>query len=173
MRQLTGFRMKQLTGVQAWAKPTAAGRNLGLHEAFGTHSAIRPLFAAEDATPAETLATYSDGSAAVALRQTADGLSLFVGPPCLTSNLLRLAARKAGVHLVTQTDCNVWSNGPYFSLHAAQDGPLKVDTGLPGEVRDLLTGEIFGDGPTITLPMKLGETRVLYVRGGAGQGSRN
>ncbi len=164
MRQLTGFRMKQLTGVHAWAEPTAAGRKLGLHEAFGSRQAIRPLFAAADATPDETLATYSDGSPAVALRQTNNGLSLFVGPPALTSDLVRLAARKAGVHLITQTDCNVWSNGPYLSLHASQNGPLTVDTGLTGEVRDLLTGKSLGEGPTITLPMRFGETRVLCVR---------
>jgi hypothetical protein len=86
---------------------------------------------------------------------------LFVGAPGLTSELLRLAARKAGVHLYTQTDCNVYANGPIVALHAAQDGPVTLDTGHRGQVRDALTGVLVGKGPAVALPMKKGETRVL------------
>jgi hypothetical protein len=124
---------------------------------------INPLFAACDATEAETLATYSDGSAAIALRNTPDGPSLFVGVPGLSSELLRLAARKAGAHLYTNTDCNVYANGPYVVLHAAQDGPLEFDAGIAGPVKDLLTNEILGQGPRVTLGIRKGETRVLVV----------
>ncbi len=165
MRELTGFQMKKVSPANAWAEPTAEGRKLGLREAFGVRGAIRPLFAAADATPQEILATYPDGSAAVALRRTGDGASLFVGPPGLSSTLLRLAAARAGVHLVTQTDCNVYANGPYLVLHAAQDGPLEIDTGLPGRVDDLLTGQPVGQGPKLVLPLKAGQTRVLHVGG--------
>jgi hypothetical protein len=163
MRELTGFQLKKVTPAKALAKPTVAGRQLGLHEAFGADAAIKPLFAAADATAGETLATYPDGSAAVALRHTADGTSLFVGPPGLTSELLRLAARKAGAHLFTQRDCNVYANGPYLVLHASQDGPLEVDTGSPGPIRDLLDNRVVGQGPKTTLPLKKGDTRVLAV----------
>jgi hypothetical protein len=166
MHELTGFRMKQLKGVAAWAEPTEAGRKLGLNEGFGVkNAAITPSFAVADASADEILATYPDGSAAVAMRRTDQGRSLFVGPPYLTSSLLRLAAREAGVHLVTQTDCNVWSNGPYFVLHASSDGPLEIDTGLPGKVSDVLSGDVLGDGPKLTLPLHFGETRILEVRG--------
>lgn len=165
MRQLTGFQIKKVSPTQAWAEPSDAGRKLGLREAFGTREPIAPLFAAADATPGETLATYSDGSAAVALRRTSNGLSLFVGPPGLSSELLRLAARQAGVHLVTQTDCNVYANGPFLALHAAQDGPTEIDTGVSGPIHDLLTSQIVGQGPKIRLPLKTGETRVLRVGG--------
>ena len=103
----------------------------------------------------------SDGSAAVALRRMPGGWSLFVGPPGLTSDLLRLAARKAGVHLYTQTDCNVYANGPIVALHAAQDGPIALDTGHRGQVHDALSGNLIGSGPYVTLPLKKGETRVL------------
>ncbi len=163
MHELTGFRMKKVSPASAWAEPTDAGRKLGLRQAFGVRGPIKPLFAADDATAAETLATYPDHSAAVALRQTGQGWSLFVGPPGLTSELLRLAARQAGVHLFTQSDCNVYANGPYLVLHAAQEGPLEIDTGLAAPIRDLLTGGTIGQGPRIVLPLKLGETRVLEV----------
>ena len=163
MRELTGFQLKPVSPASAWAKPTEAGRKLGLREGFGVRGPIRPLFAAADATPQEILATYPDGSAAVALRRTGDGSSLFVGPPGLTSPLLRLAARQAGVHLVTQTDCNVYANGPYLVLHGSQPGPLEIDTGLAGHVQDLLPGQPLGRGPKLTLPLKSGETRILHM----------
>jgi beta-galactosidase len=163
MSELTGFEMRKLADVSAWAEPTSAGRALGLREAFGVKRAIEPLFAAADANAQETLASYPDGSAAVALRRTEDGLSLFVGPAGLTSELLRAAARKAEVHLFTETDCNVYANGPYLALHASQDGPVDLDTGQSGAVVDLLTGEQLGPGPRVTLPMKRGDTRVLGV----------
>ena len=155
--------MRKLADVSAWAEPTRVGRALGLREAFGVKKPIEPLFAADDASAEETLASYPDGSAAVALRRTEDGLSLFVGPPGLTSELLRAAARQAEVHLFTETDCNVYANGPYLALHASQDGPVNVDTGQSGTVVDLFSGEQLGQGPRVTLPMKRGDTRVLAV----------
>jgi hypothetical protein len=161
MQELTGFRLVPVSPARAWATPTDLGEQLGLQTAFGVDGAVTPLFAAADASPEEILATYPDGSAAVALRQSHDGWSLFAGAPGLTSELLRLAARKAGVHLYTQTDCNVYANGPIVALHAAQDGPITLDTGRRGRVRDALTGERVGSGPRVTVPMKKGDTRVL------------
>ena len=163
MRELTGFRIKKLVRTNAWAQPTAAGKKLGLHEGWGIARPIEPLLAAADATAEETLATYPDGSAAVALRNTTDGLSLFVGPPGLTAELLRLAARKAGVHLFTQTDCNVYANGPYLVLHAARSGAIEIDTGRSDPVRDLFTGQVSAHGPKATLRLDKGETRVLLI----------
>ncbi len=161
MRELTGFRLVRVSPAKARATPTAPGRELGLHTSFGVEASVTPLLAAGDASLAETLATYPDGTAAVALRKTSTGWSLFVGAPGLTSDLLRLAARKAGVHLYTETDCNVYANGPIVALHAAQDGTVMLDTGRRGAVHDALTGNFVADGPRITLPMKKGDTRVL------------
>jgi hypothetical protein len=163
MRELTGFRLAPVPPPKALATPTAAGRRLGLQATFGVDRPLKPLFAATDAPPAEVLATYPDGSAAVALRRAARGASLFVGAPGLTSELLRMAARLAGVHLFTETDCNVYANGPFVALHASQDGELVLDTGRPGRVTDLLAGRPIGDGPRLKLALKRGETRVLRV----------
>jgi beta-galactosidase len=161
MRELTGFQLVPVSPAKALAEPTRVGKELGLQSSFGVESAIRPLFAAADATAAETLATYPDGTAAVALRNTVDGWSLFVGAPGLTSDLLRVAARKAGVHLYTETDCNVYANGPIIALHAAQDGPVTLDIPKAVTIRDALTAEAIGKGPRIMLNLKKGETRVL------------
>jgi hypothetical protein len=161
MQELTGFRLVPASPTNAWATPTSAGRRHGLETAFGSRSPVSPLFAAADASPDEILAAYPDGSAAVALRKTTDAWSLFVGPPGLTPDLLRLAARRAGVHLYTETDCNIYANGPILALHAANDGPVALDTGRPGPVYDALSGERIADGPKLRISLKKGDTRVL------------
>ena len=162
MQALTGFDLRPTT-QPAWATPTALGRSLGLTEPFGLQRPLQPLFAATDARPDEVLATYADGSAAVALRQTPDGPSLFVGVPGLTSELLRLAARTAGVHLFAQTDAHVYANGPFLVVHAAQAGPVVLDTGHDGSVVDVLSGQTVGQGPKFSLTLARGETRVLRI----------
>jgi len=165
MRELTGFQLVRVTPASAHATPTPQGKQLGLTGSLGVEAPVNPLFAAQDATVEETLATYTDGSAAIAMRRSADGVSLFVGPPGLTSELLRLTARASGVQLFTESDCNVYANGPYLVLHASQDGPLYVETGAAGPIRDLLDGNVIGQGPKISLPIKKGETRILIVEG--------
>ena len=161
MAQVTGFRLKTVAMEKAWVTPTDAGRKLGLEHGFGAEGTIRPLLAVTSAEPGEVLGTYPDGSTAVALRRRPEGASIFVAVPRLSSELLRVAAREAGVHLFTQTDCNIYANGPILALHASRDGPLEVDTGKPGGVADALTGEVIGAGPKFTLSLKRGDTRVF------------
>jgi len=163
MRELTGFRIKRISKVNALAVATDTGRKLGLVGTLGVDRPVEPLFAVEDATPEETLATYPDGSAAVAMRRTADGVSLFAGPPEITPDLLRLAAARSGIHLFTHTNCNVYANGPFLVLHASQDGPLRIDTGRSDPIVDLMTGREIGKGPQWQVDLTKGETRVLKI----------
>lgn len=161
MKQLTGFELKPVSPPKSTATPTERGKSLGLEKPFGGKQPVKPLFAAADAKPEEILATYADGSAAVALRRTPSGPSLFVGAPGLTSELLRLVAREAGVHLFAETDCNVYANGRFLALHASQDGPVAVNIGKATQVSDVLSGEPVARGPRFALPLKRGDTRVL------------
>ena len=161
MRELTGFRLEPVTPTNAIAIPTDRGRRLGLTASVGVSTVPRPLFRAADARDEEVLANYTDGSPAVALRRDGEGASLFVGPPGLTSEILRLAARTAGAHLHTETDCNVYANGEFVALHAAETGLLKLNLGDSVSVTDALTGEALGHGPMLELRMERGQTRVL------------
>lgn len=163
MREVTGFDLQPVTPEKAWAEPTEMGKKLGLTQGWGAKTRVRPLFAAVDAKPDEVLARYSDGSAAVAMRRGPNGLSVFVGPPGVTSELLRVAARQSGVHLFTEVDCNVCANGPFLSVHASQDGPLPLRLQGSAEIYDVLTGQSLGRGPQVTLPIKFGETRVMRI----------
>ncbi|MDR3406105.1 MAG: beta-galactosidase [Chthoniobacter sp.] len=162
MQELTGFRLRNLSDVKAWVKP-ASGQHAGLERPFGVQRSVAPLFAVEGHAD-EILFTYPDGSTAVAFNKSeGGGASLFAGAPGLTSELVRFAAHRAGVHLYTETDCNVYASGPFVAVHASQDGPLPLHIGQSQPVTDALTGKPVGEGPTLTLPLHRGETRVLKI----------
>jgi hypothetical protein len=161
MKEVTGFAHRIVSPTSAEVTPTEAGKALGLSEPWGPQKAvIKPLFAVE-ADPTEVLATYADGSAAVAMRKGERGIDVFLGTPQLTSELVRALAKLAGVHLFATTDVALWAADPYISIHAVKDGQLTIDTGREGPVIDALDGSAVGQGPAIKLNIKKGETRVL------------
>ena len=161
MRELTGLELVLAASPKARATPTEAGQRLGLRQSFGVDSAPNPFFAVTPGRGDEVLAAYPDGAAAVVWRRSPNGISVFAGAPGLTSELLRAVARAAGVHLFTETDCNVYASGPFVALHASQAGGMKINLGQSGPVSDVLTGKEIGAGPTLSLPFQRGETRIL------------
>ncbi len=136
------------------------GREMGLPEPWEPKVTIRPLFTV-DANPAEPLATYQDGSPAVAVRRSPRGLDIFLGVPALTPELVRAFARITDVHLFTEANAAVWAAEGFPSTQAHSSSPLMIPTGNSRSVVDALTGEKLGRGPDLTLPMAAGEVRVL------------
>lgn len=160
MHDLTGFALKEVSGVEAWAHPSPLGMQKGL-PSFGVKQVVKPLFEASDAAFGESLATYSNGSTAVAMRKMQTGNSIFAGAPALCLELLRIAAQLAKVHLYTPGGSVVFANRNYLSIHALQSGDIPINTGKSTAVHDLLSGEALGNGPELTLAFKNGETRIL------------
>jgi hypothetical protein len=160
IKELTGFEAKAVTSGTATVTPTEAGKKLGLISPWGQKQQIRPLFSVT-ASADETLATYADGSPAVALRRSDKGVDVFVGVPQLTPELLRALAKLAGVHLFTEGNATLWAAEGHLSVQAFESGPLVIDTGKPGPVVDALDGKPVGEGPKVTLPMQKGEVRVI------------
>lgn len=158
--EVTGFIAHPVNLPTAQVTSTKVGAQLGIPLTWGPRVAIQPLFAVE-ARPEETWATYSDGSAAVAVRPTANGTDVFVGTPQLNPELLRALARLAGVHLFTGPEAAVWAAEGHLSIQAHRAGPLAVDLGRATTVRDALDGQLVGQGPRITIPFAQGEVRVL------------
>ena len=165
MRGLTGQVLAPFAeGTIPQATATAEGRQAGLEEApFGGDKAVFPLFHAPEAPAAHVLARYGTGEAAVTWAEDNGGTSVFCGVPRLTPGLLRFAARKAGVHLLTESGCVLYANGPFVVLHGTADGDVRMDVGVARPVADALTGERVGQGPQVSLPLGFGETRILRV----------
>lgn len=164
IEELTGFKVKPLENVHAWAEPTENGKKRGLQNGYGIKQPLKPLFAVTDAQPEEVLAAYSDGSAAVVMRQNSNGsVSIFSGVPGVNTQLLRLAALKARVHLFTTRDCNVYANGTAVVVHAAEDGETIIRFNRRGTIIDLMNGTTLANGSSVILRLKTGETRIFKV----------
>jgi hypothetical protein len=163
IEEVTGFKAKAVTLPTAEAVPTELGRKQGLAQAWGPKAKIEPLFSVE-AAPGEVWATYSDGSPAVAVRRTKEGLDAFVGVPQLTPELLHALAKLSGVHLYTEPGPALWAAGGYLSVQAHTNGPVAFDTGCKQPVWDALDGRRLGAGPILEVNMEQGEVRVLRYR---------
>lgn len=169
IKQVTGFTARPVSLPSAAVTVTPAGQKAGLTAGWEPRNAwapqqvlaINPLFTVQ-ATPAETWATYSDGSPAVAVRRSGRNTDVFLGVPMLTPELVRALAKLTGVHLYTNTTtATVWAANGYLSVQAHEAGPLAIDVGKAVPVSDALTGQALGRGPKVTLPMTQGEVRVL------------
>lgn len=158
--ELTGFAARPAASGPATATPTEVGRRHGLTAPWGIETTIEPLFTV-DAAPDEVWATYPDGSPALAVRTGQRGADVFLGPPQLTSELVRALGRLAGVHFYTTVDAAVWAAEGFVSVQAHEAGPLTIDVGAAKPVVDALDGAPLGHGPEVTLDMAKGEVRVL------------
>jgi hypothetical protein len=161
IREVTGFDAKAVTTGTAEVTPTEAGRKRGLLAPWGQKQPIRPLFCVT-ARAEETLATYSDGTPAVAARKSEKGIDVFIGVPQLTPELVRALAVMAGAHVFTDGKASFWAAEGIVSIQAHEAGPLVIRTGhKDAVVTDALTGKEVGTGALVTLTMKKGEVRVI------------
>ncbi|MBU0607658.1 MAG: hypothetical protein KKI08_07205, partial [Armatimonadetes bacterium] len=166
IKETTGFDARALPPALVSVTPTEVGKQAGLTEGWeaankwGPKTPIEPLFTVA-ATPAETWATYADGSPAVVVRRGKTGTDVFLGIPALTPELVRALAKLAGVHVFTEDNSAVWATERYLSIQAHEAGPVVINTGQPGPVRDALDGKTLGQGPKVTVEFTKGETKVL------------
>jgi len=160
--EVTGFKASRVDLPTAVVTPTELGRRHGLDMDWGPKTKIQPLFCV-DAASDEVLATYSDGSAAVAMRRSPAGLDVFVGVPQLTPQLIQAIAKISGVHLYTPPGTALWAAEGYLSLQAHTNGVIQVYTGSDQPVYDALDNTKVGAGPAVDLMMETGEVRVLRL----------
>ncbi len=158
--EVTGFKAAEIDLPTSVVTPTELGRRHGLVKEWGPLVKIQPLFCVE-AAPDEVLATYSDGSAAVAMRRSTAGLDVFVGVPQLTPQLIHAVAEMSGVHLYTPPGTALWAAEGYLSLQAHTNGVVLINTGSDQPVYDALDETAAGVGPHIEMKMDTGEVRLL------------
>ena len=85
---------------------------------------IAPVFAVRGAD--EVLGTYPDGTAGVTASRTGKATTVFCGPYQTDLRFLRSVAKRAGVHLYSDTLDPVEANERLFTLHARFAGKKTV-----------------------------------------------
>ena len=84
-------------------------------------------------------------------------------PVDMTAEAIAAHARRAGVHLYAEPGkANVLAAEGYVLVQALVEGPLDIDFGRDGDVRDWFTGAALGRGPKLSVPFRKGETRIFW-----------
>jgi beta-galactosidase len=91
-------------------------------------------------------------------------ISVWSAVPNLPSPLIRALARRAGIHVYSDSGDQVLSGGGVLAVHAAGDGNREVRLLSPSRVSDALTGNLIEDGKDrILLSMLRGDTALLRI----------
>ena len=87
-----------------------------------------------------------------------------VTPQDITAEAIAARAKEAGIHLFTAPgSANVCSSEGIVLVQALKDGPLEIDFGSCGVVKDAINGTFVCNGPKAVLPFRMGETRLFNV----------
>ena len=97
----TGFQVRRISPAVPAVTATAAGLRLGMPQSWAGRIETDPLFAVE-ATDAETLARWPDGSPAVAMRHSGNGYEVFYGIPSLPLEVITAFANLAGCKRIAE-----------------------------------------------------------------------
>ena len=159
------------TGAIA-VRTTEKGRSLGLGDGWSAESKvpIAPLYRVADAKANETLATWPDGSAAVAVRRNAKGRgwSVFCGIPAMTPELIAYVGRLSGAHAHLPREmvgkAVVWPGNGFVTVQAIEDSSFTLDMNRTGRIVDAISGRSYGDGPLVKVTLSAGDVLALSQR---------
>lgn len=158
--ELTGFKVELVPEKQCGAiTATKLGTQLGLPPKITLNSPLpKHLFRITNAKQDEILATWQDGTPAIAMR----GKTLFSSMPCLTPELVRVIAQKANATIWSTDNHNLYHKDNVFIVHAAHDGPVTIHFKKQRAGRELVTNKSF-NGNLWKDNLKLGDTRVIVL----------
>jgi len=136
----------------------------GLTEPFGTDTVLDPLWVVDEAG-VQVLGRYADGGIAAAAKRTPDGWRAYIGALHCPARLLRHLLKAAGVHLYSDSDDVVLTDGRFLGFVATSPGPKRLVFPGPRTVTGALDGqEIARRVDHLDLEMALGEARLYRLQ---------
>ena len=141
MKRLTGMDFERLAAPGDLAVTLADGTSLGK-----TGHSVEPRFALK--APAETIGRYADGACAYGSVKTGRATSLFYGSYDLGLPILRDAARRAGVHVYSETGDPFEASDAFVTLHARFAGRKTIRLPRKADVYDVFNDRRVAEGVT-------------------------
>ncbi len=166
IRELTGIPVTRLPEpTEDLAEPVAENPLCqGVSGPFGPHQkTLRLQFAVQPAQDIEPIARYPSGQLAVATADQGRWRSVYFATLFAPARLLRNIARAAGVWIYCETNDVVVADEHFLAIAASSDGAKTVRLPRECTVRDALTGEVVGRGREVTVEMRKGDTRLLWM----------
>ncbi len=164
--QMTGLKLRRGAPECGKVTPEKASQGLaaGLETPFRNETFLDPLWTVDD-PDAEVIARYPSGGAAVAAKQTPDGLRVYIGALHCPAKLLRTILMASGVHVYSDSDDVVLTDGRFFSISATSAGKKHLFFPQPCNVINALdTTVVAQDVNRLELDLTLGETRMFLLQ---------
>jgi hypothetical protein len=112
----------------------------------------------------QTIATYADGTVAVAIKKFKNWSSVYFGMlGTMDGYLLSKIAVNAGVHLIADPGVGLEYNGTFLSLTGVKNGIIKIHLPQRSALVDIDTNGIFAEGKELSFFMSAGETRWFKI----------
>lgn len=156
--------MKRLTGLDFVKVSAPMDPELTLkdgQETGGLGHAIAPIFSPVGAD--EVLAAYSDSRPGLAVKRTGQATTVFSGTYRLEVPVLMSLARRAGVHLYSDSSDPVDANDRLVALHARFEGRKTIRLPRRVDVYDVFGGRMVARGvDTFTFDAPLHSSWLFY-----------
>jgi len=160
VQELTGFHVTPVHETYQQVKSTAEGKAAGLPDEWAVDGAVSMVMAVTEQPNDLVLARWPDGKAAIVQR----GNAIYNATTSLSWELLRHAAKAAGVHLYTDQECVFYTDDHFAVLHGIREETVTVT--LPAKANGIYDATnmllIAEHTDKVVIPLKFGETRILY-----------
>jgi len=131
---------------------------------FGPDTVLDPLWVVSE-EGVEVIGRYADGGVAAAAKQTPHGLRAYIGALHCPARLLRNFLQASDVHLYSDSDDVVLTDGEFLGFVATSPGPKRLIFPGPRTVVNALDGQEVARGVDhLDLEMALGETRLYRLK---------
>jgi len=164
--QMVGMQVKRNAPESGKVIPEKSEQGLaaGLETPFSKETVLDPLWAVDE-SGVDVIARYASGAIAAAAKRTPDGLCVYIGALHCPAKLLRNILTASEVHVYTDSDDIILTDGRFLSITATAEGPKTVRLARQATVMDLLDNTVPAENSDcIHLDMAFGETRLLMIQ---------
>lgn len=168
MSDLTGMDVKLLPAPipDSLVPIPASNWCAGVDEPFGSdRTDLRTQFAIQPGPRLDVIARYKSQPEQIAAAAVEGNgyRSVFIASLSAPSSLLRNIARAAGVWLYCDSDDVILGDGTFLAIAASSDGRKLIRLPHRARVTDALTGRRLVGDDTVSLRMRKGQTRLLWI----------
>ena len=165
MTSITGLMMQPTAAQSGTVTLEKAGwLAQGLTDDFGNPSQLEPCWTSAE-EDMDVAALYAGGVPAVFGKQTPQGLRVYIGTPHCPARLLRNILKRSGIHLYSDGDDVILTDGEFLSVTATSAGHKVLSFEEPCDVLNALDGTVVAEAvQRLELDLELGETRMFTLR---------
>ena len=158
MKQLTGIELEKVDSPIVPAVKLSDGRWMGTQT-----MQIAPMFHVPNAIGMEVLGTYENGKNGIVAGKTGKAISVFSGAYQFDVPFLSALAKRAGVHIYSETSDPIEANSALFTLHARFPGSKTIHLPRKTHIVDVMNKKIVArDSAEFTFDAPLHSSWLFY-----------